>query len=146
MALSVQDLMNPRYKIIADYPGCSFPLGEILIPDKAGELYSITAGYSWSVTRIMEKDVRKFPHLVKPLQWWEERSESEMPEYIRINQTWVVKAKKHYVAHPRYGEKGKWFEAADSSAIEPFYAYSSVSGPATETEYNDYLQSLKQKQ
>jgi hypothetical protein len=80
---TIEELLNPRYKLIADYPGCSFEVGTILEPNHEGELFSKTAGYSWTVTRIMMQDAKKFSHLIKILAWWEHREESEMPEYVK---------------------------------------------------------------
>lgn len=81
----IEQLMRPRYKLIADYPGCSFEVGTILEPNDEGELYSKVGGYSWTAVRILEKDVKKFPHLVKRIEWYEERSLDEMPDYVVRN-------------------------------------------------------------
>lgn len=79
------ELKQPRYKVIADYPGNPFPVGTILIPDLShGELYSPIAGYSLSAQRIYEKDAHKYSHLIEKLEWWEDRADDEMPEYVRF--------------------------------------------------------------
>jgi len=66
---AIDDLMKPRYKVIADYPDNEFSVGEIL-PDE--------------VVSNEEDEILKYPHLFKKLEWWEERRESEMPEYVKI--------------------------------------------------------------
>lgn len=92
----VEQLMRPRYKLIADYPGCSFEVGTILEPNDEGELYSKSAGYSWTVSRIMLKDVKKFKHLIRPLEWYEERTPEEMPEYVKYAENGMVAKVDHF--------------------------------------------------
>ena len=71
---NVAELLKPRFKVIADYPESKFKVGEIIqltwndpFPDKYG-------GY--------ETFYNKYPHLFKKLEWWEDRKESEMPQYV----------------------------------------------------------------
>lgn len=84
MAKTPEELLKPRYKLIADYPGCGYEVGTILEVAEDGELYSRIAGYQLSVVKIMESEVIKFSHLIHKLEWWEDREERELPKYIRI--------------------------------------------------------------
>jgi hypothetical protein len=65
----VEDLLKPRYKVIADYPGNDTPVGTIHDNE--------------FTVRFHEKTLNSYPHLFKKLEWWEERKESEMPEYVK---------------------------------------------------------------
>lgn len=49
----MNELLKPRYKVIADYPGSPFPVGFIMKDDCE----------SWS----------KYPANFRKLEWWEER-------------------------------------------------------------------------
>lgn len=63
----VNELLKPRYEVIADYPDSRNELGQIIC----------------DVTKYMEAFYDKYPHLFRKLQWWEHRDVSEMPEYLR---------------------------------------------------------------
>lgn len=109
------DLMKPRYKVIADYPANYYGVGEI---------YTDCSAYT---TELFEK----YPHLFKKLEWWEEREESEMPEYVKEigGESHVVKVANHYVVGMFEGDlDGQYWEA-------PYNEYV----PATEAEYQNYL-------
>jgi hypothetical protein len=123
------DLMAPRYKVMADYPGSSFPVGEILIPNDKGELYSEIAGFSEIETRIMLKDAKKFQHLVRELKWYEDRLPGEMPEY--------VKCKDACCCDVTHFEKGGIYETSKviSSSKECIRFFL----PATLAEYDNYI-------
>jgi hypothetical protein len=81
---TVEELMRLRYKVIADFPGCSYEVDTVLYVDQSGELYSPTAGYSRTVTKVMQCDAEKYPAYIQPLPWWSDREVSDMPEYVRI--------------------------------------------------------------
>lgn len=75
--LSKEELMKPRYKVVADYPGNGFKVGDIL-PDcwDGKEFPEAIIDHSLD-------EVPKYPHLFKPLAWWEGRLPEDMPEYIK---------------------------------------------------------------
>lgn len=68
--LSVEQLMRPRWKVVADYPNSPYPLG-YLIECRHYDLEAIEHN-------------TKYPAIFQPLQWWEERAESDLPEYVRV--------------------------------------------------------------
>lgn len=70
--MSTEELMQPRYKVIADYPGSIFKKGEILSEDKV-------------FNKVTYYNCGMYPHLFKKLEWWEERDEKDIPEYVRVN-------------------------------------------------------------
>jgi|SRR6185503_12035353 len=74
----VEDLLKPRYKVIADYPFCPFEVGEILY-EHEGKFYVYTDSGRYPI------NPNAFPAIFKELMWWEERKESEMPGYLKWN-------------------------------------------------------------
>lgn len=73
------NLLAPRYKVIADWP-----LSE-LSETRIGQIFEIT------ITDVATLDVvlplyDKYPHLFRKLEWWEERKPEEMPEYAYDNE------------------------------------------------------------
>lgn len=92
--MTTEELLSPRYKVIADYPHMALDehgIGDIispyvmkfLLPDKVNEMYS------------------SFPHLFQKLEWWEERTEGELPKFFR-NRNGVhqaTKPLKEYAQH-----------------------------------------------
>lgn len=76
--METQELLKPRYKVIADYPQNNFPVGYIFPAyevevDKVGQQF----------IDIELKVMAKYPHLFRPLQWWEERKPEEMPDWLK---------------------------------------------------------------
>lgn len=141
----IQELLKPRYLLTADFPGCSFEVGTILEPNEEGELYSKKAGYSWTVSRVLEKDVKKFKHLFRKLEWHEEREESEMPEYVRPKeQTETSKLQfGNYILkvaqkHKNYFRAENLFQLSHQS----WHHYI----PATAADYNSYISSTDKKE
>lgn len=67
--MTTEELLQPRYKVIADYPGNVAYVGEI---------YEDDICIRWN-----EQKFKKYPHLFRKLEWWEERDEKDMPEYVK---------------------------------------------------------------
>lgn len=89
MALSKEQLIAPRYKVIADYPKSLYPVGTIIRADGQSEdlLYC-----DWEGPRC-----RDYPHLFRKLEWWEERVVSEMPKYVKFKSKFVVEVSRYGV-------------------------------------------------
>jgi hypothetical protein len=80
-------LYLPRFKVVADYPGNEFLIGDIFTftqtfdfepEDKETEVW-----YDEKNCVFMDI-VQKYPHLFKKLEWWQDRKPEEMPEEIVI--------------------------------------------------------------
>jgi len=73
--MTTEELMKPRYKVIADYPKSLYHVGDILNAGGSGEdcIYCDREGPRF----------RHYPHLFKPLAWYEERKPEDMPEYVK---------------------------------------------------------------
>lgn len=138
--LTTEELLRPRYKVIADFPGCSYEVDTVLYVDQSGELYSPTAGYSRTVTKVMQCDAEKYPAYIQPLPWWSDREISDMPEYVKL----VIYGKNSFV-HKVEGWVG------NNAHGTPMYDFKNRVGyvsprsvtdllPATLADYDEYLQ------
>lgn len=78
MSLTREQLMAPRYKVIADYPNAYYNLG-VIITDKGDNNFFIYDGYQRAAW------FDRYPHLFKPLDWWNDRKLEELPEYVKVN-------------------------------------------------------------
>src|SRR5690242_18379510 len=77
-SLSVEELMKPRYKVIALWPGSS---KNIIITDI---FMKVTDGYKSKIgVWLLDESVESYPHLFSKLQWWEERGVNEVPQYVK---------------------------------------------------------------
>src|SRR5678815_6192710 len=74
--MSNEELLKPRYKVIADMPLLRFKIGDIhnahFIPINI-----------WDKETYVRLDI--YPHLFRKLEWWEERQPEEVPAYIKFN-------------------------------------------------------------
>jgi hypothetical protein len=81
--------LKPRFKVIAEYPRCPYSIGEI---------FNVT-------TDNMCVFFAKYPHLFRKLNWWENRTEEEMPKMVKsqangsiyVIEKWDVKNNFGYV-------------------------------------------------
>jgi hypothetical protein len=133
MLSSIDELLKPRYKVIADYPGCPYEIGTILYVDDEGELFSPIAGYAPSIIKIMESEASKFNHFLKPLQWWEDRELDQMPRYVKCIATPDQKIMPGDVFKLAWIEPG-W----GTDHVHTIFLYTNCYIPATESEYNTY--------
>lgn len=136
--MNPQDLMKPRYKVIADYPGNKMKVGGIieLMPygSFVGDAFHSKDGSKIWFDKYEIDDFKNYPAVIRLLSWWEERKAEDMPEYIRLNQIQVVKVGKHH--SQRHDE----FYASDTKYN---YAYG-ICKPATESEYLQSKEAIKQ--
>ena len=66
----IAELMKPRFKLIADYKHCPWPIGTILKVAEDGELYSAECGYAPTRDIVSQDEANTWPHLFKPLKWY----------------------------------------------------------------------------
>lgn len=143
--LTVEELLKTRYKVIADWPGRATSFGSPMAVGAIIELSEITENgnpydfirqsgnkYSWKSENGMkvvgEKFFDSYPHLFRKLHWSEEREESDMPEYLKHeNSGSVSKAAKI--------QSSGWF-SYDGKHFAPIDGYI----PATHEEYLSYTQ------
>ena len=124
--MTPEELMKPRYKVIADYPQSKIKVGDIYTPPVNDEIDSF-----WN----------KYPHLFKQLQWWEERLPEEMPEYVR----WLFDERKDSKSMDGYVVKVRgWMQNGYSVLTQQGDVIASqFFAPATESEYNTFIESKK---
>jgi hypothetical protein len=78
---SVAELLKPRYKVIADYPNQWHRTGAIITDLFYDDQYK---DESWFA---------QYPAIFQRLEWWQEISESEMPEYLKITE--IINGQNH---------------------------------------------------
>lgn len=97
--MNTENLLAPRYKVIADYPRSKFTVGDPLekYVFKTSELgvYTYVTNIEIPLQGANEKPeyVESMPHIFKPLSWWEDRNPDDMPEYVKKNNGEVYKIK-----------------------------------------------------
>jgi len=136
---------NSRYEVIATMPHFTHLFaGDILVPK-----YHALAGDCWG--KEDEEDVSKwvtfcpdYPHLFRPLKWWEGLAIDELPKYVKtklILPTGVYKVDKWLKSNSHRGEY--YTVLHNGNADIQVWTVSCI--PATESEYTDYLNKLNSK-
>lgn len=129
----MEDLLKPRFEIIADYPNNDFgKVGTIIDRD-----WRLEGGNNSGIAKISD-----YPNIFRKLNWWEKREESEMPMYLKDNEK-IGGGKVTYYKIEKWNmelmlgiiENGRK-EVCSILTWTPEYTYQ----PATEEEY---LNSLK---
>jgi len=89
MSLNKQQLLIPRVLCIGgkegepNYPGSKFKTGDVLLLLHY-IYYKCTIGGKFIPTHtVLSETVNQFPHLFKPLPWWEMRDKSDLPKYVK---------------------------------------------------------------
>ena len=78
--MTKEELLKPRWKVIADYPGrdtAGIEVGDILTisnVDQPSTHYVADSHY------YINLDL--YPHLFRKLNWWQERKKEDLPEYV----------------------------------------------------------------
>jgi hypothetical protein len=75
--MTAAELLQPRFEVIADYPDNHFgAIGTIL--DRDWAKYPSDDENQKAIWRISD-----FPHLFQKLNWWEKRTEDQMPNRVK---------------------------------------------------------------
>lgn len=77
--MNIKELLKTRFELIADYPGNSQQIGNVTIEDA-------TASY-----------FRKFPANFQELEWWQKRTNDDMPGYLKVGINGKVRKVKQYI-------------------------------------------------
>jgi len=128
----INELLIPRYKVIAEYPGSVLQIGDILQvnDNNCAECNGIIFHVSM---------LDKHPHLFQPLQWWEERKMEEMPGYLKC-QSPDFSFKKGEII-----KVNKWLESFGptlrfySNVTDKITLHPHLYLPATQEEYESYI-------
>ena len=144
-SMTPEELMKPRYKVVADYPGNVFEIGSVITflkQIKEGQILI----WAYKDRTVTFSSFDKYPHLFKPLQWWEHREDIEMPEYVIVNSKSILsdakigavyKVVKHFST-----STGKYNETGCQLLGNDYISYNRLA-PADLSDYNEYL---KQKE
>jgi hypothetical protein len=81
--MTPEELLKPRYKVIAPYPDMPFSVGQVLLLQKHKEGWEYTWAEHDGFHSMTDLEMSEFPHLFKEMEWWEEREEKDMPEYVK---------------------------------------------------------------
>jgi hypothetical protein len=144
--MNTQELLNPRYKVIADYPdNKDFQLGKII------DFHPwVCAAHYWehSVEDCQGKRTwlseyfDKYPHLFRKLEWWEERNENDI-QYVKYlheeKNIWVVLKVNRYAIEGKYTYAYVYDDKSKIGRIQ----FEKTDLPATEEEYNNYKISIE---
>jgi hypothetical protein len=134
--MTPDELMKPRFQVIADYPGSLIKPGDLLVDGMIDNK---------PVWQQMRNGIRLsnsvhgpefYPHLFKLIEWWERRSPEEMPEYVKEGEI-VNKAtwKTEYKGITMKLDSGEQWRATNNTMC--FFE------PATLEEYTQYINSKK---
>ena len=125
----ISNLLKPRWKTLCRYPDSPLRIGQII----TGITFNVSGG-----TKFFCED---YPAIFQPLQWWEDRKESEMPEYVkmdidcRIPIGTILKANwESYTSEKIIAHRGK---------NPDFWIDARYFQPATLEEYTNYINKQK---
>lgn len=140
------ELLKPRYKVIADYPvyiGGMYKhkIGDIIMFD---DNYSV---FLWKEsgsdgTMCSEEHFQKYPAIFRELEWWEEREIEEMPKYVLFTKS----TNKEVWKVVRWEETkvfGSVFWTEEDGHKSRNITSECAVLPATEEEYLNYLANAK---
>lgn len=83
--MTPKELLIPRYRLYAEYPGCPFKAGAMLIQHSLGAtnvLYYEDGLYGQPNAQSIYNP-ENYPNNFVKLEWWEHRSIKDWPEYLR---------------------------------------------------------------
>lgn len=131
--MSTEELLMPRYKVIADYPGNKFIIGDILtFVREVAQSYDLWVNQNG--LQITYNHFGKYPHIFQPLPWWSDREPQDLPEYLEWPDTGVVCKPSKYL--------GNFFYLSDDDSFG--YSLANVN-IATRAEYEQYNQQKEGK-
>jgi hypothetical protein len=133
--MSIEELLKPRVKVIAPMPLMKNKVGEFLYrqeDDKGNIWFGISAGKEMHFFKL--EDFREWSNIFHICEWWEERKESEMPEYVKdlYDQEPFKIVSKHPISKDEY--------LITNRPKPAHYAHIKHFLPATEEEYIQYQQ------
>jgi hypothetical protein len=162
--MTKEELLQPRYKVIADYPFNPYNIGDLVEMTATRVKLTVTSEWSDFNNSMVSVEnyvpfsrLNEFPALFKKLEWWEDRKVEDMPGYLKRFESYsctsygengedkepeIHKVKKHFSMGLTDWRQGHT-DFFVSDWHENNYCYSSFE-PATEQGYNEYQRHLKQ--
>jgi len=120
----MKDLMKPRYLVIADYPDSLRKVGDIVECE-----YPDTNRWDGVL------HLAKYPHLFRPLSWWEFRDEKDMRGYFKC--AW--RGEIYCIKIDKWEKDGSMYYYK----IDGMTFCANYSTPTTATDYENYLNQQK---
>lgn len=145
--MTPEELLKPRYKVIAEYPNSLLPIGSIIQDDVESTTIISPDGSVDIISSYLLRDKHKYPHLFRKLEWWEERKRGEMPKYVKCELSHEVEKIDSHCTD--YQSDNGNFEYRPN--LEKFIIYQKNLGtesccawyrdylPATQQEYNECI-------
>jgi hypothetical protein len=146
-----EELLEQRFKVIADYPYSPHKIGDIIQSNHGGDgihqttiQYKDEFGEEISQQNLCKsKSFEKYPTLFRKLEWWEERDSHDLPEYIKNTlfgtKLWIV-----YKVIEYGSNTWKQFYALTSdSKTGQIFLKNAEAIPSTEEEYLRYKEKTK---
>ena len=75
--MTTEELLRPRWKVIADYPNSPFEVNSVLETDDKG-VYTL-----WEHDGKGYITLSDYPAIFRKLEWWEKRDEKDLPKYVK---------------------------------------------------------------
>jgi len=90
--MRAEELLKPRFEVIADYPYNPHDIGAIIEARKNNSsIHQTTIAYTDEfgekvnqMNLCMPKSFEKYPHLFRKLNWWEYRKVEDMPKKVTL--------------------------------------------------------------
>lgn len=143
--MTKDQLLAPRYKVIADYPDSPYTIGDILSFQQWGGDLKKWAHYNdEGIFMGFTDDFDEYPHIFKPLQWWEERKAEDMPEYVKIIEKPTLTGEKCNIGnvvkiHRHFTNSWDYHCIYGCQAFGKDFLSYSKTYPATREDYESYL-------
>ena len=78
--MTAKELMMPRYELMVDYPGSTYPVGTIFTSMPNGFVYYMLNDEKHYTNGL---NLEKYPYLFRKMNWWEKRSVKDMPKRLK---------------------------------------------------------------
>lgn len=152
MDSSTHPLLVPRYRVKAKYFFSPYNVGDIITMPTGGRSVILTQtqyrdefGDDVLVSNMYSQDtLREYPALFEPIPWYEGLQVKDMPEYVRLNPENTIGGDEVFkVLDVKEYADGIGLAIREPGPTE--YSRNHIAAkyfiPATEAEYNAYLQS-----
>jgi len=122
--MTKEELLKERYKVVLNYPGSMFKVGEII---EATEFPKRWAGEKFN---LINDHPANYPDIFKKLEWWQGVTIGDLPMYLKLTTGSIFKIQ-------------EWALGVTKAAIfvNDRFVDISLYGtlPATEEEYNSFI-------
>ena len=140
--MTKEELLRPRVKVIAPFPGSRFTVGDILYKydyqTSDSGLYCYVTNTEVPLNGLNENrdNIESMPHLFEPLPWWKDRKLDELPEYVK----WDYKPKVDAAEMENYVREVEGWQQANFGVMTDGQITATKHWlPATKEEYEAYI-------